>query len=296
MNVVNRLFGGRAARPRSLGQPNRFVDYGLLASELDGCLDSALREEKPYPFAKQEFRDPVVLPTRLSSNILVHFHPLFRLFRGVLSGRDAYLFGSGPSINRLKRVSKPPDAVFIGTKGIFHHRSIRSSLDFYFFGDRYDRPGDPYSIRQQDYLDDLRRDRSVVKLASCTRQGQYLVPHGIYDAEVTSLVRDHRVVPFDTVNGFEIHETDIEASPLPAIAIIFPAVVFAIHCGARKLFLVGCDCTEKEHFYGRVHEPGLPVEVLIEQFEKIANLFGVDIAVVNPVALKLFEAVHTDRL
>lgn len=273
---------------------NSPIDAELLEESLNRRLELALKEINEYPIRKQEFRDPVVSPTTLSTNILIHFHPVFRLFQNTLIGKSAFVFGNGPSLEKLKRIEKPSNSVFLGAKGIFHHPRISELLDFYFFGDRYNQPGDNYSAEQLQFLENTKHNRDLVKLCSSTRQGQYLIPHGVYDTEVIKLVREYQVIPFDTVNGFEISGEDIAEFPLPAINIVFPAIIFALYCGVKKIFLVGCDCTDKGHFYESKRAPIVANTIFTNQYEEIAKQFNIDFTVVNPVCLQVFKNINTE--
>lgn len=209
----------------------------------------------------------------------------FAEFRGRHKNQSIAVVGSGPSLNYYTQME---GISHIGVNTTFLKPGIK--LDYLFTQDY--REENPNA-----WLSDLKK-YSFVKFfgtAEWTDETRwvYQIPENI--------IEENQGRKFTLQANKEFMHCDIEHYPLVGLgSIIFCAFQFALHTGARRIYLVGCDCSATGHYDGSGGVTVFAGKLFVDGWswmKKFVNRFypGVEILSVNPVGLKgLFHDVYTE--
>jgi len=204
----------------------------------------------------------------------------FLEFKNLNTGRDVVIMATGPTMQYYEPIN---DAVHIGMNKAFKNDKVK--LDYYF---------------TTDYL---HRDKWFTELKNydCIKFfGQYST--GIYrDAfQVTEqlLEENNARKYFQGAPSEEIH-INIEFYPLMAFySIVFQAIHFALYTNAKRIILVGCDCSSQGYFDGTKQEASNPPQ-WIKGYKKLKEFTSrfypeTELISLNPIGLKgMFHDVYT---
>lgn len=162
---------------------------------------------------------------------------IFKRFKNKHKGETAVLFGSGPTANEYKPIEGIDINVgcnFIGDLPLFNQRQPSyEMLDYYFFGDRGRSMNKFFKVKEQ-------------KFGASEVNGQ---PHPLHysDEEVVSL----GALPMSVNNNNPTFSLDISENPTHGQSVIFHALNFLFWVGVSKIYIVGCDCSQRQCFDGR---------------------------------------------
>ena len=210
----------------------------------------------------------------------------FSEFKGCHKGQSVVVVACGPT---MKYYTQLPGLPHIGVNKAFQNRNI--SLDYFFTTD-YEH--------WNDWFEEL-KDYKCVKFF-----GQY--PTGAYRDQfqvIERLIEENQGRRFFQGAPSEDIHLNIEYYPLMGFySIVFQAIHFALYTRAKKILLVGCDCTADGYFDGsnqleNIDQCGVPLwlngytklKAFVERFYP-----DVEMVSVNPVGLKgMFRDVYTEN-
>ena len=205
----------------------------------------------------------------------------FAEFRRCNTGKNVVVVATGPTMIYYDQME---DAIHIGVNKAFKNDKVK--LDYYFTTD--------YESRN-DWFADL-KDYDFIKFF-----GQYSA--GIYRDrfQVTEqLIAENNARRFFQGAPSEDIHINIEYYPLMAFySIAFQAIHFALYTNAKRIFLVGCDCSSNGYFDGTAQFSANPPKWLqgYQKLKAFTERFypETEIISVNPIGLKgLFYDVYTE--
>ena len=211
----------------------------------------------------------------------------FSQFMGIHKGRDIVIVATGPSLQKYKPI---PDAIHIGVNTAYKASSI--TFDYFFVQD--------YSGKSIQTVEDIKNTPFIKffgKYMECSDFEQ--LAEGIEIPEQKALEAGAMRYYLDWPMGSPIHR-DIRYAPLMHYySVVFPAIQFALYCNPGKIYLVGCDCSQKGHFNGDKQDC-LPVEGLLQGYNELKKFAEkhypeTEIISINPVGLKgYFKDIYTE--
>jgi len=270
-------------RTRELsGQVEREIQQ--LNHRLDRTANTSERLDTTFARWSQELSDRV----RFQHAVAAVNSAAFSQYKGVYSGRDVAVIGSGPSLDYYEPTA---DAIQIGVNGVFQNPRIQ--LDHYFVQD-FLNPDIPF-------LQQLGRVGSKIFLGTMASSDDHHRngPESLVDR--LGAVRYY----FDVAPSERIYP-DIRFFPLADFfTVMFPALQFALWTNPKRLYLVGCDTSFFGHFGGTSNvQP--PNEMRTSLFERLKGYLKIKefacqyypdtrICSVNPVNLRgLFDDEYTE--
>lgn len=181
-------------------------------------------------------------------------------------GQKALIFSPGPSLKNYLPIEEEESYVKIGVKQAV---SFRSDYDYYFFGDKNDRSigyetdvkiikGQKFCLCQIDHHD-------------CPSL------YSTYDA-----IRKFKAEPIN-LSGFRSskeYKTDIARGVYKQGTTTHAAINFALFCGMRDIYLVGCDGSLSKSYTDDDNRPCGHHRNIWEQFDKY---FDIEYTFINPV-------------
>lgn len=196
----------------------------------------------------------------------------FAEFRRCHTGRDVVIVATGPT---MKYYTPKQDAVHIGVNAAFLNEKI--PLDFYFTTD-YEH--------KSEWFEKL-KDYDCIKFFGQYPTGEYRdrfqIPEEIIE-------QNHGRRYFQAAPNEDIH-LNIEFYPLMGFySVVFQAIHFALYTNARRIYLVGCDCSGTGYFDGSAQVSANPSKWRkgYEKLKAFAEHFypQTEIISINPVGLK----------
>lgn len=152
---------------------------------------------------------------------------VFPKYKGIHKDRDIVIVGAGPTLDKYKPLE---NAIHIGVNKTIFCEKIQ--FDYLFI---------------QDYFGDLQETANNYRKNNCKKfygyhQHPLVRPIPILDAKLANAERYFfQDLQIGTPNPFS---PDISISPLNTFAsVILPAIQFALWTKPKRLFLVGCDCS-----------------------------------------------------
>ena len=211
----------------------------------------------------------------------------FGEFRNINTGRDVVVMASGPSMRYYKPI---PGAVHIGMNASFLNPDV--DIDYYFTTDYESRA--PWFEKLKEY--------DFVKFFGQYSTGEYRDKFQVSE----KIIRENNGRRFFQAAPSEDIHINIEFYPLMAFySIAFQAIHFALFTNAKRIYLVGCDCTNAGYFDGSkqrlsdlVAKTSVPhwldgyqkVKAFVERFYPDTEIISV-----NPMGLRgLYSDVYTD--
>lgn len=211
-------------------------------------------------------------------NAIPSFNSHFKQYENIFADKQIVLLAAGPSLNDYNPI---PNAIHIGVNKLAIYKKVE--LDFYFTGDLL-------AIKRYQILEDIQKLKCQKFIGlSFLNQG--------FDTFSPQLCKELGAKRFFhmSYNDPDFIPTDISSSPLIGMSsIIFPALHFALFTGSKKIYLVGCDCSNQGHFIGN-ENVGKPFDInpskLIQEWIYMKNFIElrypqVQVLSINPVGLK----------
>lgn len=209
----------------------------------------------------------------------------FGPFKNKFYGKELAIIACGPSLNNYQPI---PNVINIGVNRAF--KDSRIILDYIFFHD-----AEPWSRDEIKELNNYRRGLCTKFYGILTENlDNNYSPANVSESDaIDAGALRYRTNNANFIKGLEpVFQLDISTQPLAAFkSVIFAALQFALWTNPRRIYLVGCDCTVKGHFYeDNCTRPHVHTELkhAYECLKRFATAFYPDteIVSVNPVGLK----------
>jgi len=209
---------------------------------------------------------------------------LFEKYRDCNKGKDLAIVACGPSLDDYKVIK---DALHIGINRAFLKKEIR--MDYIFMHDRQlvEECGEEIKKYNADKFIAFATGKGNAKLFNASSEQVKEIGAKRF------LISD--VAIEDTVGGqFDVIQMDITKGLLfdRGGGTVFSALQFALFTHPRRLYLVGCDCSEDGYFRGAKTKIKQSLLGKTEYLWKEANVFieqyypDIEVISVNPVKLK----------
>lgn len=243
-----------------------------------------VRASMPTDISNERVRNDVSKLFQIYS-LADHIHKeVFPKYRGCNKGKDIVLMASGPSLDHYNAL---PDALHLGVN--FSFLSGKALLDYHFAQDYNERiflQVGKYAKENCRYFVGYHIDTSTI------------IPNSISDS-----FNADRYVFYDPrdYGAYWLIAPNFECMPLSCSATVaLPAAQFALWTEPRRLYLVGCDCTNGKHATCLGDDDAsLYVPLVYREWLDLAqtarHLYpDTEIISINPVGLRgLFKDVYT---
>ncbi len=210
-------------------------------------------------------------------NAISNLHnKVFPKYKNVNEGRDVALIATGPSLANFKPIE---NAVYVGVNRAFKYDKVE--FDYLFLQD--------YSGPTRSYIDDFvnyksDKTRKFLGYLDYDIQKHCLIPETY--SNYKNVERYYTMHP-DLKDNFTL---DLSSEPFgEAYSITFIALQFILWTNPKRVYLVGCDCSNSGHF--DKNNNSLAVDYVMEGYKKLrefAYLYYPDTKIIsiNPVGLK----------
>lgn len=206
----------------------------------------------------------------------------FAEFRNCHTDTAVAIIASGPTLNYYTQIENIPH---IGMNAAFTNPNV--SLDFYFTTDYEYKPGWFEELKNYDFIKFF---------------GQYST--GLYQQRYQvneRIIRENNGRRFFQGAPSEDIHFDIEFYPLAGFyTIAMQALHFALYTNAKRIYLVGCDCSMSGYFNGTSQTSGA-IDTWLRGYKKMKDFAekfypNTEIISINPDGLKgLFHDVYTEE-
>ena len=211
----------------------------------------------------------------------VEHQKVFPKYRNCHRGKEMVLLASGPTLDDY---TAQKDVLFMGVNKSF--MSGKADLDYLFV---------------QDLIPDAQDKIDEYIGNNCKKfyGMHYLVP-GIAQSHADKAGAERYY--FTDMNKLSPWPFPVDCSVMPFntfSSVVFPAAVFALWTGVKKLYIVGCD-TNLNGYFGNVSKNTLFIDNVIYGWQKFKEFAATwypetEIISVNPIGLKgLFHDVYTE--
>lgn len=210
----------------------------------------------------------------------------FLRFKNCNIGKDVMLVACGPTMAYLSPPPPTSKPVMIGVNRAYRNSELK--LDYVFVQDK------------QVGLDNL---DGIVKYPAEIFMGlYYLKPYAWMDkCIIPEKYRNYPNIHYYVSDySRNLAYPDLEYFGLFDLgSIVFPAMQFALYTGTKRIFIVGCDCSNAGYFDGTSQNISYSLAPLAnkwKKFKEYQELYYPDTEIisVNPVGLKgLFKDVYT---
>ena len=197
----------------------------------------------------------------------------FPQFKNCNLGKEVVLLATGPTLDLYKPIE---EALHIGVNGAIFQNKIK--LDYYFAQD--------YSGMNKEYLEKIiaYRPSECVKFFGVLDE-PCLIPE--------NFVNQAKAYKYYTNFDSDLMRMDISKHELADFgSVCFSAISFALWTHPKKIYLVGCDCSDDGHYSKNgVLESFIPKKHLVDGWKKV-KIFAeryypdVEICSINPVGLR----------
>ncbi len=225
-----------------------------------------------------------ITATVIGANIIKEKHSkTFPKFKNCNEGKDIVLVASGPTMAYYKSLN---DVLHIGVNRAYKNNNI--NFDYMFAMD--------YSIGEDTIQNIVNYEGAEIFLGSFITDtadswlSKYVIPLKYYNKE--------NVYGYYSEFPAKYGYPDIECCGLMDFgSVVFGAAQFALYTGAKRIYLVGCDCSSG--YFDGTKNNIKGAQFLIEgwkKFKTYAHTYYPDVEVIsiNPVGLKgLFKDVYT---
>ncbi len=237
-----------------------------------------------YNRLRKEMQEEIVF-----NNLVLRDHAKFLQYKNIYQDRDVVIVARGPSA--AKYTNPIEGAIHIALNKAFKNPDIK--FDYIFMHD--------YSAIK-DYILDSKDYPCTKFFGRCLylHFKTHVIPNFIVDKCNANLYYTN--APFETIFS------DIDCAPLmDFMSVAFPAIHFALYTGAKRIFLVGCDCSSDGYSDGtkqstlslaninQHHQKMFKGYKLVKEFAE-RNYPETEIISINPVNLKgYFKDIYTDE-
>lgn len=199
----------------------------------------------------------------------------FGKYKNCFQGREMVLMASGPSVKKYIRIE---NAIHVGVNRSFLNEQI--PLDFLFIQDKRAFDNGKEAILKY-------KGNDVVKFFGILNEKfqDWIIPE--------SWALQCHALRYYTDNGFNSQFAyDITSQRLGDFSsVVFSALQFMLFCNPRRIYLVGCDCSNEPYFYDPNQKTDLIPSRNIANFQRFKEFAAVyypdtEIISVNPVGLK----------
>lgn len=241
---------------------------------------------------KVEFKVNKHLTESLQLESLRTYHSkAFPQFKNINDGKDVVIVATGPTLAKYNPIK---GAVNIGLNRAYQYDKVK--LDYLF---AQDGTATKTYIDEIDKLDDVTKFYGLSLFNENYREGVRIPEYHLKSKN------SYRYYSYNH-NDLEIN-SNLEAYPLFSHASVsIPAIHFALYTHPKRIYLVGCDCSDAPYWDGGKRE-----EDYLVQANKVNNLIldgyvrlkefaeiyypDVEIISVNPVGLKgLFTDIYME--
>jgi len=210
----------------------------------------------------------------------------FTKFRNINLGKDVVVVACGPSVNEYQPI---PNTINIGVNRALYFDKIK--FDYFFMEDL------PPSFRKDpNYIEKI-RNYNCVKFYGLTNIEDPGSPYFPTNPPETELILSnalrYRHDFGTTLQGYKPKITyDLSTEPLCSLgSVVLCAIQFALWTNPRRVYLVGCDCTNNNHFYSADGNTNLDLNKLFSSYRELKEFTkcyypDTEIISVNPVGLK----------
>ena len=259
------------------GLADRYVEHLLDNGYLLGKkqMEAVLRAEGEK-IRDKIFRDVTyaLQTARLHSETFPRFHRIHE-------GRDFVIVASGPSAVNYKPIQ---NAIHCAVNRSFQHPGI--DFDYLFF---QDISGARAYVDQMDAY----RPGKCVKFYGFSGEGLDEVNLVVDDNHARKAGALRYRTEIRDCHAEDIHFAyDLATQPLgDSCSIVFPALQFALWTGAKRIYLVGCDCSQAGYAFGGKEQNHFGVDLAVESYIKFKDFAAryypeTEIISINPVGLK----------
>ena len=223
------------------------------------------------------------------NNLILRDHAKFLEYKNIYHDKDVVIVARGPSAAKYTNPLK--NAVHIALNKAFKNPDIK--FDYIFMHD--------YGAIK-DYILDCINYPCTKFFGRCLylHFKTHVIPDSTIDKCNANLYYTN--APFETIYK------DIDCAPLmDFMSVAFPAIHFALYTGAKRIFLVGCDCSSDGYSDGtkqsaqslasieQHHKKMFRGYKLVKEFA-MRNYPETEIISINPVNLKgYFKDIYTDE-
>lgn len=211
------------------------------------------------------------------STALLH-QKTFTKFKAIHTGQDIVILATGPSLNNFKPIK---NAIYIGVNSAFKYDKVKLN---YLFAQDY--------LGCKDYIDEM----------DCYQGNRCIKFYGLtteFDGQWARVIPEHNAIKaralryrtdWEKIDNFEPRLAyDISTTALGCFgSVVFPAIQFALWTNPKRIYLVGCDCSNLGHFDNTSSEN---LQRLIGPWNAVKRFVDVyypatEIISVNPVGLR----------
>ena len=213
----------------------------------------------------------------IMNSVFVTHQNTFLPFKNMFEGKNIVIVATGSSLNRYIPI---PDTIHIGVNRAYKFESIM--LDFLFIQDISGLKNEISNINEYGKGKCIKFYGDVLPIEQCAIPESYLIK-----SDAKRYYTGGMNTPF---------VRDISSCLLPDFgSVVFSALAFALYTNPKKLYLVGCDCSDTGYFdnYTETISSSLKGDLPNifqgwQKFKTFANHFypDTDIISINPVGLK----------
>lgn len=190
----------------------------------------------------------------LKNNKLIKTHSdTFLPYKNKHSGRDFVLLASGPSAKFHKKID---NAIYIGVnKSILHDINV----DYLFVQDFRAFK----NFEKEIFSYDCEKFFGI-----CEAVKEYEIPlEYAKEANAKIYYQDTSVMGVPSKFAFDLSKEKIGCFS----NVVFAALQFMLYVGAKRIFLVGCDCSNEAYFYNQNDKSDLKPQVIINNYKRFNN-------------------------
>ena len=271
-NEVIRIFGAKISLKKKWDYENNSLLQKCLSelADLRIFCDKLQNVILPELMKKQNCSIENLIKTSINHK------EVFPKYRNINNGKDVALIATGPSLKDFKPIE---NAVYVGVNKAFKYENVK--FDYLFLQD--------YSGATKTYIEDFCNydSKKFIGYISDYIQGamQCIIPEKY--SYYPNVERYYIAHPTEKSN----FTFDIATQPFgDAYSIAFPAMQFILWTNPKRIYIVGCDCTE-----GGYHDSNdknvLATNEVIEGWKRMKEFAktyypDTEIISINPVGLK----------
>lgn len=208
----------------------------------------------------------------------LHHPETFLKYKGLHKGKDIVVVGAGPTLNDYEPIA---EAIHIGVNRTYLNKKLE--LDYLFMQD-----GGP--TNETDDLIHYRKGKCRKFFGVHPISSIGLISETYAAANEAERYYFYNPHPLDSYINPPV---DLATQPLTSsFTTVIPAFEFALWCHPRRIYIVGCDCSQAGYFAEDSHlHQALLVDGVIQEWKRMAEFAkrhypDVEIVSVNPVGLK----------